>query len=103
MGSTLFRFKLVLAYGAVSIIWGSTYLAIRYAIDTIPPLMMAGSRNLLAGIPLLIWALMKEKTRPSAAEWARNGSDRRPSCSSVGTAPSPGPSCTSRPAWRRSS
>jgi drug/metabolite transporter (DMT)-like permease len=73
VGSTLFRFKLVLAYGAVSIIWGSTYLAIRYAIDTIPPLMMAGSRNVLAGIPLLIWALMKEKTRPSAAEWARNG------------------------------
>jgi len=73
MGNKMFRFKLVLAYGAVSIIWGSTYLAIRYAIDTIPPLMMAGSRNFLAGIPLLIWALMREKTRPSAADWARNG------------------------------
>ncbi len=72
MGSTLFRFKLILAYGAVSIIWGSTYMAIRYAVDTIPPLMMAGTRNLLAGIPLLLWALMKEKTRPSAADWGRN-------------------------------
>jgi drug/metabolite transporter (DMT)-like permease len=73
MGSTLFRLKLALAYGAVSIIWGSTYLAIRYAIDTIPPLMMAGSRNLLAGIPLLLWVLLKERSRPSAAEWVRNG------------------------------
>ena len=72
MDSTLFRFKLVLAYGAVSIIWGSTYLAIRFAIDTIPPLMMMGSRNFLAGIPLLVWALMKEKIHPSAADWGRN-------------------------------
>jgi drug/metabolite transporter (DMT)-like permease len=73
MGDTSFRFKLFLAYGAVSILWGSTFLAIRYAIDTIPPLLMAGSRNLLAGIPLLVWALLKEKTRPSLADWARNG------------------------------
>jgi drug/metabolite transporter (DMT)-like permease len=43
------KFKTLLAFGAIYIIWGSTYLATRYAIETIPPLMMIGVRSLAAG------------------------------------------------------
>ena len=40
---------LVAAFAAVYIIWGSTYLAIRFAIETLPPFLMAGVRFLIAG------------------------------------------------------
>ena len=41
--------KVLGAFAAVYVIWGSTYLAIRFAIETIPPLLMASIRFLLAG------------------------------------------------------
>jgi drug/metabolite transporter (DMT)-like permease len=44
--------KTHLAFGAIYIIWGSTYLATRYAIETIPPLMLIGIRSLTAGLIL---------------------------------------------------
>jgi drug/metabolite transporter (DMT)-like permease len=44
--------KIIVAFGAVYIIWGSTYLVIRLAIDTMPPLLMAGTRFAIAGIIL---------------------------------------------------
>jgi drug/metabolite transporter (DMT)-like permease len=40
-------------------IWGSTYLAIRYAVETIPPLYTASCRHLIAGSILLTWALAR--------------------------------------------
>jgi drug/metabolite transporter (DMT)-like permease len=43
----------------IYIIWGSTYLAIRYAVESIPPLLTAGTRHLIAGSILLVWALCK--------------------------------------------
>jgi drug/metabolite transporter (DMT)-like permease len=43
-----FCLRLVAAFSAVYLIWGSTYLAIRLAIDTLPPFSMAGFRFLLA-------------------------------------------------------
>jgi drug/metabolite transporter (DMT)-like permease len=45
------------AFGAVYVIWGSTYLAIKYAIETLPPFLMAGTRFLIAGAAL--YALAK--------------------------------------------
>ncbi len=47
------RFKLVMAFAAVYLIWGSTYLAIRLAIETLPPFLMAGVRFIVAGIRAL--------------------------------------------------
>ena len=41
--------KLALAFAAIYLIWGSTYLAIRYAVETIPPLVTAGIRHTVAG------------------------------------------------------
>ena len=58
---------LVAAFAAVYLIWGSTYLAIRYAVETIPPLYTAGLRHLLAGSILLVWCLAKG-LRPTWAQ-----------------------------------
>src|SRR5215203_2731497 len=46
----------VLAFAAVYVIWGSTYLAIRLAIETLPPFLMAATRFLVAGLILFAWA-----------------------------------------------
>jgi drug/metabolite transporter (DMT)-like permease len=56
------RAKIVLAFAAIYIIWGSTYLAIRFAIQTIPPFWMAGTRFLLAGS--ILYALMRLRGTP---------------------------------------
>lgn len=53
------RLLVVFSFFCIYVIWGSTYLAIRYAVETIPPLYTAGFRHLSAGIILLIWALAK--------------------------------------------
>jgi drug/metabolite transporter (DMT)-like permease len=61
------RLHVILAFLSIYIIWGSTYLAIRYAVETIPPLYTAGVRHLVAGTILLAWALGKG-LRPTAAQ-----------------------------------
>jgi drug/metabolite transporter (DMT)-like permease len=53
------RLLLVAAFGAVYLIWGSTYLGIKYAIETIPPFLMAGSRFLIAGALLCAWSVLR--------------------------------------------
>src|SRR5271163_1034253 len=51
-----YAIKLALAFVAIYVIWGSTYLAIRYAVETIPPLVTAGIRHAIAGAILFAWA-----------------------------------------------
>lgn len=63
--------KLVLAFAAIYIIWGSTYLGILYAIETLPPLLMAGSRFIIAGGVLYLWARMNGATRPDFQGWRK--------------------------------
>ena len=63
------RAQLLSAFAAVYIIWGSTYLAIRFAVETIPPFLMAGARFFVAGALLYVWALSRGAPRPSRAEW----------------------------------
>lgn len=58
-----------LAFAAVYVIWGSTYLAIKYAVQTIPPYLMGGARFLLAGAILYSWARSRGAPKPSALEW----------------------------------
>jgi drug/metabolite transporter (DMT)-like permease len=53
-------------------VWGSTYLGIRVAIDTIPPFVMAGGRFVIAGLVLLGWSMLREGRAfawPSVREW----------------------------------
>ena len=61
------RATVIFSFLALWLIWGSTYLAIRYAVATIPPLYTAGVRHLTAGIILLGWALAKG-LRPTRAQ-----------------------------------
>jgi drug/metabolite transporter (DMT)-like permease len=61
------RFTVVFCFLAIYLIWGSTYLAIRYAVETIPPLYTAGIRHLTAGSILLLWCLAK-RLRPTWAQ-----------------------------------
>src|SRR2546422_4415010 len=44
------KIRVVIAFAALYLIWGSTYLGIRFAIETIPPFLMAGTRFLVAGV-----------------------------------------------------
>lgn len=53
------RLFVILSFLSIYVIWGSTYLAIRYAVETIPPLYTAGFRHLTAGTILLLWTLVK--------------------------------------------
>jgi drug/metabolite transporter (DMT)-like permease len=63
---------MVLAFAAVYIIWGSTYLGIRLAIETLPPFLMAATRFMIAGAILFTWAVFNgEKVRPSLTEWPK--------------------------------
>lgn len=53
------RAKVILSFAATWFIWGSTYLAIHYAVQTIPPLYAAGLRHLSAGLILFAWCAYK--------------------------------------------
>ncbi len=65
-----FSILLIAAFAAVYIFWGSTYLAIKYAIETLPPFLMAGSRFVFAGSILYVWArLSKDYEKPSFKHW----------------------------------
>ncbi len=63
------RVTMIAAFAAVYLIWGSTYLAIRFAVSTLPPFLMASTRFLIAGGILYIWARARGAKRPSFANW----------------------------------
>lgn len=63
------RAKTIANFAAVYLIWGSTYLAIRLAIDTIPPLLMGCLRFVVAGAVLYAWARLRGAPRPTARNW----------------------------------
>jgi drug/metabolite transporter (DMT)-like permease len=59
----------VVALLSVYIVWGSTYLGIKIAIETFPPFLMAGIRFLIAGALLYGFVVVKEKKHPKLIEW----------------------------------
>lgn len=65
------RLRLVLAFAATWFIWGSTYLAIAFAVAEIPPFATAGVRNFAAGLILYVWLRLRGAPRPTAAHWRR--------------------------------
>lgn len=60
---------IVLAFAALYLIWGSTYLAILFAIQSIPPFLMAGMRFLLAGVIMYAIARWRGEPKPAAITW----------------------------------
>jgi len=64
------KVKLLLAFGAIYFIWGSTFLAIRLAVRTLPPLLTMGTRHLAAGLLLFAWLAVRGKlVRPEPRLW----------------------------------
>lgn len=61
--------KLAAAFAAVYVIWGSTYLAIRIAVETMPPFAMAGVRFVLAGALLYGWQRWRGAPAPQRIHW----------------------------------
>ncbi len=64
------RLRIVLAFAAIYLIWGSTYLGIRFAIETVPPLLMAGTRFAVAGTMLYSWTRLRGAPRPTRLHWS---------------------------------
>jgi len=63
--------RLILSLAAVYVFWSSTYLAIRFAIAELPPLLMAGGRYAIAGLVMLAIARRRGAAWPSAGQWLR--------------------------------
>jgi drug/metabolite transporter (DMT)-like permease len=63
------RSQIVAAFASIYVIWGSTYLAIRYAVQTIPPFLMGGFRFVISGAALYAWARYRGAARPSRIHW----------------------------------
>jgi drug/metabolite transporter (DMT)-like permease len=65
--------ELAAAFAAIYIVWGSTFLAIRYAVETIPPFAMVAARCLLGGAVLVGIALVRERSGLSWPTWREWG------------------------------
>src|SRR5438067_13331926 len=63
------RIQVIAAFAALYLIWGLTYLAILFAIQSIPPFLMAGARFLLAGLIMFAIARTQGPLRSTSAEW----------------------------------
>jgi len=63
------RREIALAFAAVYVLWGSTYLAIRFGVQTIPPFLLAGLRHSTAGLLLYLWARRRGTVRPQPHHW----------------------------------
>jgi drug/metabolite transporter (DMT)-like permease len=68
-GYLAMKYKIYLALLSIYIIWGSTYLAIRFAVDTLPPFLMAGIRFTIPGLIFYIWQRQRGEPAPSRFHW----------------------------------
>lgn len=60
---------MLLAFAAIYLIWGSTYLAIRFAVQTLPPFLMMGVRFLVGGFIFYLYTLSRGETRATPENW----------------------------------
>src|SRR5436190_9540883 len=61
--------KLALAFAALFTIWGSTYLAIKFAVQTIPPYLMSGGRFVVSGTILYLISRWRGSPNPTRRQW----------------------------------
>jgi drug/metabolite transporter (DMT)-like permease len=66
----------IVSYTAVCLIWGSTYLAVKMAIETMPALVMGGVRFIIAGLLMFSWLRWRGVAVPTRKEWI--------SCAAIG-------------------
>src|SRR5580692_2941606 len=63
------RTLLIAAFAIVYVVWGSTYLAIRVAVETLPPFLLAGFRFFVAGTAMFIWLRFRGTKMPGKSQW----------------------------------
>ncbi|HKF03773.1 MAG TPA: EamA family transporter [Candidatus Sulfotelmatobacter sp.] len=63
------KWKVLLAFGIIYFVWGSTFLAIRVGVREVPPFFLAGMRFLIAGLALYAWLRVKGTPSPTRREW----------------------------------
>ncbi len=63
------KIRIAVAMLAIYLVWGSTYLAIRFAVETIPPFIMAGTRYLIPGLLLVVWRRLAGDPAPTRRQW----------------------------------
>jgi drug/metabolite transporter (DMT)-like permease len=68
-GSQSFRVRLFLAFFAIYVLWGTTFLAIRIAVEELPPLFAAGARFFTAGVLLYAFMRFKGEVEPTLMQW----------------------------------
>src|SRR6266487_5378645 len=66
------KWKIILAFAVIYLVWGTTYLAILFAIKDIPPFLMSGMRFLFAGIILYFFCLVKKEQQPNFLSFSKN-------------------------------
>ncbi|WP_371380188.1 EamA family transporter [Sporomusa aerivorans] len=67
------NFSIILALLAVYFAWGGTYLAMRFAVETLPPFLLAGIRFTLAGMLLYFWEFARGTKNPEKTHWRNAG------------------------------
>jgi drug/metabolite transporter (DMT)-like permease len=63
------RWKILLAFAIIYLVWGSTFLAIRIGVREVPPFLLAGMRFFIAGIVLYTWMRVKATPSPTRRQW----------------------------------
>ena len=63
------KWQILLAFGIIYFVWGSTFLAIRIGVREVPPFLLAGMRFLAAGVLLCAWMRLKGTPFPTRREW----------------------------------
>src|SRR5688572_3550365 len=63
------QLKVLGAFLLIYVLWGSNFLAIRYAIETVPPFLLMGVRSMLAGLCLYLWARLRSADPPTLEHW----------------------------------
>src|SRR5688500_1804801 len=61
--------RIALAFATVYVLWGATFLAIRYGVETIPPYLLAGLRFVVSGAVLYVWTRARGAEAPTLRHW----------------------------------
>ncbi len=67
--STALRWRVMLSFFVLYIVWGSTYISMQMAVETIPPFVMGAGRFLIAGVILIAWARLRGVAWPTRENW----------------------------------
>src|SRR6266851_2936752 len=63
------KWKTLLAFATIYLVWGSTFLAIRVGVHEVPPFLLAAMRFLVAGFVLYAWMIARGERSPSMRQW----------------------------------